>query len=148
MQWLKTFQKPPEGYDYREMKPDDGVVIEGICIENPITGGTMEKDGVAVAYAGVNMVCGKHWVFFFIKDDSIRNHGLWLVRLIRDSVRMLRNAGISELYALCDTTKPQAEAFLTTLGFAPLSAYDKSVDILVYEKMMGAKAWRRVEKGA
>lgn len=146
MEWIRTFQQPPEGYDYREFRPQDGI-LEGITIDNPIIGGTMEKDGVPVAYAGINTIAGKQWVFFYIKDDNIRRHGLWLVRLIRDSIRMIRNSGITELYALCDTTKPQAEAFLTTLGFRPMTVYEKDVYVMAYEKLMGAKAWRRIDQG-
>ena len=35
------------------------------------------------------------------------------------------------------------------LGFRPLDSYEKTVDMLVYEKLMGNvnKTWRRVEGG-
>lgn len=147
-QWIRTFQRPPEGYTYHEFKSEDGV-MENIIIDNPIIGGTMRnaETGEAVAYAGVNTIAEKQWVFFFIKDDRIRKHGLWIIRLIRDSIKMCRNAGITELYALCDTTKPQADVFLRALGFVPLSVFEKDIDVSVYEKLMGAKAWRRIDKG-
>ena len=141
--WLKTFQKAPDGYVCREFRHEDGV-LEGIEISNPIIGGTMENaDGVPVAYAGVNLIAGRHWVFFYIKDEKIREHGLWIIRLIRDSLEMCRKGGITELYGLCDTTRPNATPFMTKLGFKPLSVYDKSVDVMLYEKLMGgqAKAW-------
>ena len=145
-EWLKNFQKHPVGYTYHEFKPEDGI-LENITIDNPIIGGTMRdaETGVPVAYAGINTIADKQWVFFFIKDDRIRNHGLWLVRLIKDSIEMCRKCGVSELYALCDTTKPQAEPFLRTLGFTPLTVYEKDIDVMAYEKLMGAKAWRRIE---
>lgn len=146
--WMKTFQRPPEGYTFHEFKPEDGV-LENIIIDNPIMGGTMRnaETGEPVAYAGVNTIAGRQWVFFFIKDDNIRNHGLWLTKLIRDSLKMCREGGITELYALCDKTKPNAEAFLKFLGFEQLSVYEKEPDMILYEKLMGAKAWRRIEKG-
>lgn len=144
MTWMKTFNLPPEGYTYHEFEREDGM-LENVIIDHPITGGTMKKDGVPVAYGGFNLIAGRHWVFFFIKDDSIRNHGMWVVRLIRDSVKMFHNTGVRELWALCDTTKPHAEDFLKVLGFEPVSSFDKPVDVMVYEKLMGAKAWRRVQ---
>ena len=146
--WLNTFQKAPDEYICREFRREDGV-MEGIEIDHPIIGGTMEnKDGVPVAYAGVNVIADKHWVFFYIKDDSIRQHGLWIVRLIKDSIAMCRNAGITELYGLCDTTKPNAREFMTFFGFKEVSVYDKSFEMILYEKLMGgaAKTWVRVEK--
>lgn len=144
MTWTKGFATAPEGYTYREFRPEDGA-MEGVEITHAIIGGTMEKDGVPVAYGGFNLIGGRHWVFFFIKDDSIRNHGLWVARLIRDSVRSAKAGGIHDLYALCDTTKPRAPEFLRFLGFSPMHVYDKPVDVILYERMMGAKAWHRTE---
>lgn len=141
-EWLKTFQTAPDGYVCREFDREDGV-MEGVEIEHPIIGGTMTKDGEPVAYGGINLIGGRHWVFMFIKDPEIRKHGLWIARLIRDSIRMCRDGGITELYGLCDTTKPKAAEFLTMLGFKPLSALEKPADILLYEQLMGgAKTWR------
>lgn len=144
--WIETFATPPEGYVYREFRREDGI-MEGVEIDHPITGGTMEKDGEPVAYAGVNLIAGRHWVFFFIKDDSIRRHGLWIVRLIRDSIVACKRAGITELYGLCDTSKPNAEVFMRKLGFVPLPAMAKTSDMILYEKLMGgqAKTWVRRE---
>lgn len=144
MDWLKTFDRPPDGYTYREFTPADGA-LEGVEIDHPIIGGTMEKDGVPVAYGGFNLIAGRHWVFFFIKDDAIRMNGLWVVRLIRDSIKMCAKSGITEVYSLCDLTKPKAAEFLTVLGFRPISVYDKPADVIIYENLMGAKAWRRIE---
>ena len=144
MDWMKGFATAPEGYTYRTFRPEDGA-MEGVIIDHPITGGTMEKDGEPVAYGGFNLIAGRHWVFFYIKDDSIRGHGLWVARLIRDSVKMAKNSGITDLWALCDTTKPRAPEFLRFLGFSPVHIYDKPVDVMVYERLMGAKAWRRTE---
>ena len=86
--WLSTFGNAlPENYKCREFRREDGI-LEGIEIDHPIIGGTLEKDGVPVAYAGVNLIAGRHWVFFYIKDDEVRKYGLWIVRLIRDSLMM------------------------------------------------------------
>jgi len=146
-EWGK-FQAFPEGYDLREMRPEDGVVIENVEIENPIWGGTMEKDGVPVAYAGVNEIAGKHWVYFYIGDPDVRQYGLWIVRLIRDSIKMCERSEITTLYGLCDTSKPNAEAFMAKLGFRPLPALEKSSDVILYERLMSnpqaglfPKAW-------
>lgn len=143
MKWLDTFATaPPESYVCREFTREDGI-MEGVEIEHSIIGGTMEKDGVPVAYAGINLISGRHWVFFFIKDDNIRKHGLWIVRLIRDSIRMAKKGGVKDLYGLCDTTKPQAIEFMTALGFRPMSELDKPAEVILYEKLMGgAKTWR------
>lgn len=135
---MSKFQSHPadDGYVCRRMDPADGVEIEGVEIENPIWGGTLEKDGVPVAYAGVNLIAGRHWVYFYIKDDNVRTYGLWIVRLIRDSMKMCEENGITTLYGLCDTTKPNARQFMTALGFRPVSALDKSSDIILYERLM------------
>lgn len=143
MAWLKTFAKPPEGYTFRDFEPQDCVAIEGVEIEHTIIGGTMEKDGVPVAYAGINRIGERNWVFFFVKDDEIRKHGLWVVRLVRDALRVFRDGGVTDVYALCDLSKPKAAEFLTVLGFKPIDVYEKPFDVLLYEKLMGAKAWRR-----
>ena len=145
--WLKTFQTGlPDNYRCRAFNTDDGL-MEGVEIDHPIIGGTLEKDGVPVAYAGVNLIAGMHYVFFFIKDDEVRKYGLWIVRLIRDSLKACKASGITTLYGLCDTTKPNANGFMTTLGFRPVSVYDRTVEMLVYEKLMGGTAttWRRIE---
>ena len=131
---------PGPEYVYREFRRSDGE-IEGIDITHPIFGGTMEKDGVPVAYAGVNLIAGRHWAFFFIKDDNLRKT-LWLMRLMRDSIAMLKNGGITELYVLCDTRIPRATEFLTALKFRKLTEDEKPIDVMVYEGLMGAKAWR------
>lgn len=106
--WLKTFQTglPPE-YVCRKLTKEDGE-LEGIEIDNPITGGTLEKNGVPVAYAGINLVAGYHYCFFYLKDEEVRKYGLWIVRLIRDSIHLMEDAGIKDMYALCDNTKPNA----------------------------------------
>lgn len=132
--------EPGPEYTYREFRRTDGE-IEGVEITHPIFGGTMEKDGKPVAYAGVNLIAGRHWAFFFIRDDSLRKT-MWLMRLMRDSIAMLKNGGITELYVLCDTRIPRATEFLKALKFAPVRAYDKPIDVMVYENLMGAKAWR------
>lgn len=145
--WIDTFGVAPgPEYEYRAFTREDGI-MEGVEIDHPITGGTMTKDGEPVAYAGVNLIAGRHWVFFFIKDDSIRRHGLWIMRLIRDSIVACRKAGITELYGLCDTTKPQAEEFMRRLGFVPVPRMAVTTDMILYEKLMGgqAKTWRRRE---
>lgn len=142
---MSAFYTAPEGYDYREFRREDGA-LEGVEIDHAIIGGTMEKDGVPVAYAGVNLIGGRHWIFFFIKDgagEGVRRHGLWIVRLMRDSLAMIEKAGIGEVYALCDTSKPQAVPFLEVFGFRPLPAMRKPADVLVYETLMGAKTWHR-----
>jgi len=144
MEWLKGFNVAPDGYDYREFNREDGV-LEGVEIDHAIIGGTMEKDGQPVAYAGVNLIGQRHWVFFFVKDhanEGLRRHTLWMVRLIRDSIAMIKSSGITEIFALCDTTKPQAVPFLKALGFEPVKAMDKPSDMLLYETLMGAKTWR------
>ena len=145
--WLDTFStSPPPEFVCRPFTRDDGM-MEGVEIEHPITGGTMTRDGEPVAYAGVNMIAGKHWVFFFIKDDEVRKYGLWIIRLIRDSILACHRAGISELYGLCDTSKPQAEEFMRKLGFVPVPRMAMTSDMLLYERLMGgqAKTWRRRE---
>lgn len=146
MQWLDTFNTAPEGYTYREFTREDGI-MEGVEIDHSIMGGTMEKDGEPVAYAGVNVIAGRHWVFFFIKDDNIRKHGLWIVRLIRDSILSCKRAGITELYGLCDTSKPSAEVFMRKLGFVPVPRMSVTSDMILYEQLMGgqAKTWVRRE---
>lgn len=194
-EWLKTFALPPDEYTCREFRPEDGE-LEGILIENPIVGGTMEKDGQPVAYAGINYISGRHWVFFYIRDQwsvaavgrarpyylvepngathknargatvyfkhyesaleasktlnrqcSVRRYGLWIFRTVMDALRACKKSGIKELYGLCDTTKPQAREFMVKLGFKQMSVYEKPMDALIYEKLMGgqAKTWIRVE---
>ena len=145
--WLSTFGTAlPDEYVCREFRREDGI-LEGIEIDHPIIGGTLLKSGVPAAYAGVNLIAGRHWVFFYIKDDEVRKHGLWVLRLMRDSMVMLKNAGITELYGLLDESKPHAIEFIKKLGFKPVSVYDRTVDMIVYEKLMGSvnKTWRRVE---
>lgn len=193
MSWIKGFATAPEGYVCREFRKEDGI-LEGVEIEHPIIGGTMEKDGVPIAYAGINQIAGRHWVFMYIKDEwevshsgkkrpwmvvhldgkkhasvtgapryyshyssalaaanrinlgcSVRRHGLWIARLMFDSLKMFEKAGITELYGLCDNTKPHATQFLSKLGFRPMSVYDKPIEVMVYEKLMGgqAKTWIR-----
>jgi RimJ/RimL family protein N-acetyltransferase len=143
--WIERFGTAPEGYSYREFRREDGI-MEGVEIEHAIIGGTMEKDGVPVAYAGINQIADKHWCFFYIKDESIREHGLWIVRLVRDSIRAAKVSGITELYALCDPSKPNSDRFLERLGFVPLNVYEKSVDVMIYERLMSNwRAWRRTE---
>lgn len=141
-EWLPSFSKEPEGYIYREFRREDSALLEGVEIDHPICGGTMEKDGKPAACAGVNLICGKHWVFFFIADPNLRST-LWLMRLMRDSLRAIGDSGIDPLYALCDARIPRAPEFLAAIGFRPMTAYEKSVDVLVYEGLMGAKAWIR-----
>ena len=139
--WLRTFNKAPEGYEYREYHPSDGIEIEDVLFD--VFGGTMTKDGKPVAYAGVSTIKGRMWASFYIADNNIRQHGLWIVRLIRDSLKMIRDGGGTEVYVLCDTRMPQAEPFLRTLGFKPLKAMEKPSDIILYEALMGGhKAWR------
>lgn len=145
--WLKKFAAPLEDcYTCREFRKEDGI-LEGVEIDHPICGGTVEKDGKPVAYAGVNLIAGRHWVFMFIHDDNLRKP-LWLLRLMRDSLEAYRRAGVTELYALCDDSKPSAPQFLRKIGFEPLPLWEKPVDVMVYEKLMGAKSWRRIDKGA
>lgn len=144
----KRWNCDPVGYRYREFRREDGD-LEGVRIDHPIVGGTMEResDGAPVAYAGVNLIINKHWVFFYIKDDNLRRT-MWLMRLMRDSLRMVRNSGITELYALCDLRFDRAPEFLSRLGFVKMPEIDKSADIILYEHLMTSrkdmpiKTWR------
>ena len=132
---------PGPEYTYREFRRGDGV-MEGIEITHPIFGGTMEKDGEPVAYAGVNLIANRNWAFFFIKDNNLRRT-MWLMRLMRDCFSMLKTGGITDLYVLCDTRIPRAPEFLAALGFVKMNEYEKPVDVMVYERLMAAKAWRK-----
>jgi N-acetylglutamate synthase-like GNAT family acetyltransferase len=68
--------------------------------------------------------------------------------MMRVSLRMIRNAGITELYALCDLRFAQAPQFLQALGFEKLVEMGKPIDVLLYENLMTTssdmptKAWR------
>lgn len=143
-----NWNKDPVGYKYREFRREDGA-MEGVVIEHAIVGGTMEResDGQPVAYAGINQIADKHWVFFYVKDDNLRRT-MWLMRLMKDSLRMIKNAGITELYALCDLRFRQAPQFLRALGFERMPEMGKSIDVLLYENLMSTnpelptKAWR------
>lgn len=135
-----NFNCPPDGYTYRECRPEDAEALEGVITTHPVIGGTICKNDVPVGYAGVNLIAGEHWVFFYIGDDNLRRT-MWLARLMRDSLKMVKASGVKDLYALCDTRIPRATEFLKFLGFRPLGAYEKSVAVITYENLMGAKAW-------
>lgn len=139
--WIDKFNTPPEGYEFRQYHPSDGVEIEEVLFD--VFGGTMTKDGKPVAYAGFSTIQNRLWASFYIQDQNIRNHGMWLIRLIRESLNMVRDGGAIEVYVLCDTRMPNAEAFLRVLGFKPMKAMEKPSDIILYEGLMGGfKAWR------
>ena len=120
--------------------------LEGVRIDHPIIGGTMEResDRAPVAYAGVNLIINKHWVFY-IKDDNLRRT-MWLMRLMRISLRMVRNSGI-ELYAL-RLRFDRAPEFLSRLICQDARRSTESADIILYEHLMTSrkdmpiKTWR------
>jgi N-acetylglutamate synthase-like GNAT family acetyltransferase len=124
----------------RTFEPAD-IAETGFRGERPATGLTIEKDGKVAASGGIHRFNGRYWVFFNLKDEAMRRPFV-LHRLCRRGLALAAKIGMSEIYALCETSRPRSREWLNALGFRRLSDDEKDDEIRLLEAQRGDEAWR------
>lgn len=132
-------------YTLRPFRVEDAagepeIVQEIIRDGDPIVGVTVEDNGNVVAYGGVRLISGHHWVFFNLEDEVARRPVL-LHRTTTAAILALGRAGVGPIFTFCDKSKPRAEAWLQRLGFRPLRDDEKSAVVLAAEKQVNHESW-------
>jgi hypothetical protein len=132
-------------HDFREFRREDAMELEGVALHYPVMGITFELEGRVAGYAGFWTVNGRQWAFLHV-DELARKHWVMLARNTRDFIQSFQER-YPEIFTLCDLRYPNAQRFMSWLGFVPMVEADKTPDILFYEEMArnvsGAKAWVR-----
>jgi N-acetylglutamate synthase-like GNAT family acetyltransferase len=136
-----------EPFLFRAFKPEDGVASLGFLPNMAAVGVTAEAtDGSVAGYGGFHIHEGRHWVFFHLGDESLRQPML-LHRMVARGIAAAVRAGIGPIHALCEEDRPRAREWLRRLGFRPMRPDEKDAGIMELERHPQRSAWVR-EKAA
>lgn len=123
----------------RAFRPEDASG-EGDIGDEAIIGITAELNGEVAGYAGIRDVLGKNWAFFRVIDERLRVPAL-LHRTTLSVLRAAAEVGISPIFTFCDSSQPNAEAWLKRLGFELLDDNEKDEPVRAAEGITGYDSW-------